>query len=280
MPRTSQRGSGGGGAASTYTQSTPVPLPVGGIAAGEVFSGATMQFMWDDLLQQYVPPQITLATSPLGTTREIGTTVSSVTLTATTVAHTNPITAVRFYRNGVLIHTVASPAAGGGAEVYVDSTPVTANTSYTAQVDDGTSTVPSNTVAHNFLPMIYRGVSSGLISTGSGVMAALSGTGFLANSRVNSAVYDCSVSGGAKRIVVAYPVIFGFPTGVAEPGGGPPFNAPNPGIPFGVAPALVPLTDYTVYRDSLTNVSGFVQDYYIVNTNLQYSATNLTLGIT
>lgn len=270
----------GGGTGATYTQATPVPITVAGIAAGETFDNATMQFMWDDLLQQYVPPQITLSAIPGAGVREIGTSLSSVALSATTVAHTNPITSVEFFRNGVSIHVVASPSPTGGVETFTDTTPVTSNTSYTAVVSDGTTPVTSNAIVDSFLSSVYRGVSHTAITTGAGIMAAFSGSATLANTRVSSALYDCSVDGGANRIHYAYPVSFGYPTGVAEPGGGSPFAPPNPGIPFGVSPALVPLTDYSVYRSSLTNVSGYTQDYYIIIPTLTYSANNLTLGVT
>lgn len=75
-------GAGGGGSA-LYTNLTPTPSTIGGIAAGSTFVNQTMQQMWDALLYPYQAPtfssfSITGESSPL----EVGATIpASVTFT-------------------------------------------------------------------------------------------------------------------------------------------------------------------------------------------------------
>jgi len=122
----------------TYTNANAMPNTVGGLAAGSTFSGQTVQNMFDRLLYPYIAPAISLSTSPsTGTVREFGNNVASTTLNATTTKRSNNITLVDFYRNGSLIHTQASPIAGGGLETYVDTTPVTTNgVTFTSRAGD------------------------------------------------------------------------------------------------------------------------------------------------
>jgi hypothetical protein len=154
MPRTSTRGSGGGGAPGSATW---IPLGVTSIAVGGVASGVDLGTspvpIQDDLRAMhypYVPPSVTLSSTPGSGVYEFGASLGSITLNATTVRHTNPITSVIFQKNTgsgfTTIQTQPSPIAGGGLEVYVDATsiPAVALTSYRVTVGDGTATTNSN----------------------------------------------------------------------------------------------------------------------------------------
>jgi hypothetical protein len=61
--------SSGGG---KYTNSEPVPVTIGGIAAGSTFADATMQFMWDSLLYPYQSPAFTSFSITGTTPLEVG----------------------------------------------------------------------------------------------------------------------------------------------------------------------------------------------------------------
>lgn len=156
-------GDEGGPASNTdYTPSGVTDFTVGGIPAGTNLgtSPISLQSILDRELYQQAPT-ITLSSSPSGILREKGDDQSSIDLTATTVKHANNITSVIFKRDGSPIYTVPSPIAGGGAEMYTDTTPVTSNTVYTATVSDGVfPTVTSNVISFTFAFAYYYGVGA------------------------------------------------------------------------------------------------------------------------
>ena len=145
-------------ASITFLNAGLTPYAVGGYPVGSSFPVAqSMQQMWDGLLYPVVPPGVTLIAVGSGL-REKGNTAVTVTLNATTVKHTNPITSVKFYRNALLIYTVPAPNPNGGLETYTDIVPVATNTSYTCVVSDGTTTTTSNIVSFTFISAEYHGV--------------------------------------------------------------------------------------------------------------------------
>lgn len=70
--------SGGGGGGGTYTNTTPMPVTVGGLAAGSTFDDATMSAMFDGLLYPYQAPAFTaFAISGQATLLEVGDAIST-----------------------------------------------------------------------------------------------------------------------------------------------------------------------------------------------------------
>lgn len=258
MPLTSNRaGTSGEG---SYDNLTPVPVTVGGVTAGTTFNGVAFDDVFTDLFYPTIAPSISLSSLPAGGTREIGTNLASIALSATTVRNTNPITLVEFYRGGGLIRTVPSPLPGGGIETYTDSNPVSSNTTFNARVSDGSSTVVSNTISFNFLPGIYYGVSNAVINSGAGIVSAFGSGGMvLGSSRAVSYTFDASVGGGANYLYIAYPASFGLPASTL-------FN----GFAF---------TAYSVTTVSLTNASGYTQNYHILKTDSSYNGASMSWQI-
>lgn len=146
-----------GGSEFSYTNPTPVVQSLGGINAGHVFNGESLDTILNELLFPYVAPSVSLATAPVSALKEFGDTIPSVSLSATTVKKSNLITSVEFLRNGVSINTVASPNATGGAETYSDSVLVNSDTSYTVKVGDGTTFSTSNAQTFSFVYPMYVG---------------------------------------------------------------------------------------------------------------------------
>lgn len=89
---------------------------------------------------QYVGPQVSLTAAGSTTLREKGTAVTSVLLTAAVTKKSDPIAAIRFYKDGVLIHTVPSPPAGTANSTYTWTGSFSDNTTFSVQVDDDGST--------------------------------------------------------------------------------------------------------------------------------------------
>lgn len=62
----------------TYTNSTPVPVTIGGIDAGTTFTSASMQYMFDSLLYPYQYPAVTsFAIAGQATTLEVGDSIAA-----------------------------------------------------------------------------------------------------------------------------------------------------------------------------------------------------------
>lgn len=112
----------------------------------------------------YTAPQVSLSASGSGTIREKGTAVTAVTLSATVTKRSDPIAAVRFYKDGSLIHTVASPNPAGGTETYNWTGSFDDNTQFSVQVDDDGSTGGPTTASasqnFNFVYPYYVGAST------------------------------------------------------------------------------------------------------------------------
>jgi hypothetical protein len=138
----------------------------------ENFDGQGLEDTINKILNfSYLAPLISLSCSPAQSVREKGTSVASVDMTATTTKRSNNITAVRHYRNGVLVDTEGAPLAAGGVETYTNNTAFTDNMTFYSQVDDGTSTVQSSTVSYPFVyPYYYGAGAPGLAAAAVGAL--------------------------------------------------------------------------------------------------------------
>ncbi len=136
---------------------------------GEAFATAGLKATLDQIIEiTYTAPTVSLAASGSGSLREKGTVVASSNLSATVTKKSDPIAAVRFYFNGVLVNTVASPNPAGGVETYswagsFSDTPAT----FSVQVDDngatgGPSTVSSSASFSFVYPYYYGAGAVGL----------------------------------------------------------------------------------------------------------------------
>lgn len=253
----------GGSGTATWTPQGVTTATVGGITAGTDL-GTVPVLIADTMVDEFYPyqgPLVSLVLNPSAGTREIGTSIATPVLTPTTTRRSNPITSLTLSRSGAgLIFTYPSPNPAGGTEApYTDTSgAVTTNTTYTATVGDGTST-SNGTASYSFLPGIYHGVDTSVISTGSGIVSAFGSSVVLASSRAVTYIFDASVGGGFNYLYISYPTSFGAPASTL-------FN----GFTF---------TDYTSTTVSLTNASGYTQNYYILRTNNTYSGSSITWQI-
>jgi len=252
-----------GGGNATWTPQGVTFSAVGGIPAGTDL-GTTPISIAETNVREFYPylgPTVSLVLNPSEGTREIGTSIATPILTPTTTRRSNPITTLTLSRSGTgLIYTYPSPAPGGATEPpYTDiSGAVSSNTTYTATVGDGTST-STGAASYSFLPGIYHGVANSVINTGAGIIASFGSSVVLASSRAVTYTFDASVGGGSNYLYISYPTSFGTPSSTI-------FN----GFTF---------TDYTTTTVSLTNASGYTQNYYILRTNPTYSGASITWQI-
>lgn len=164
---------------------------------------------------QYTGPAVSLAASGNGTIREKGTPVTSVNLSATVTKRSNPIGAVRFLKDGVLIHTVPTPNPNGGVEAYAWTGSFSDNSTFTVQVDDTnvggnqTLNVTSN-AAFTFVYPYFNGAAA----PGANVAAIQALTKSVITSNANLARTMVATNG--QVFYFAYPSSYGALTSILD----------------------------------------------------------------
>ena|ERR1700744_2346563 len=200
----------------------------------------------------YTAPSITLGSSPSGQAKELGTTLTNVTLSALTVQGSSSIINVTFLRNASPIYVVPSPHSGGGTETYTDTATVTNTATYTATVSDGNRTVTSNSITFNFVYPFYYGVGAqGL--TGAQVQALTK----LVQVKQNTTV---TTSPNVQVYYFAYPQAYGSLVSIKDQNG---FNV---------------TAGYTQRSVTLTMLDSTNQPYYIYEFNTLTSQTNFSIS--
>jgi len=199
----------------------------------------------------YVAPTIALTSSTSTALREKGTTVASLPLTATTGKRSENITGVTFYKNGVLVNTVASPTPGGGAENYTDASGFSDTTSYFARVTDGTDTVQSNTLTFTYVYPYYYGVGAPGLSAAN---VALLTKYVIANT--SSVARQFSPT--SQVYYFAYPASYPALTSILDTNG------------------FETIADWTVRTENITGLDGNAVSYRIYEFNNLTTQTNFT----
>lgn len=158
-------GSGGGSGDETYTNSTPTPVAIGGIAKGSTFEGKTMKEMWDALLYPYVAPSnLSYTANAINGVFEKGT---SVTLTSISYSFTKnsgtPVSLVlKGFGDDITIATGSSMATSG---TYSLSKTVNASMrSRLVLTYDTGNTLSSNVIVTSFIDPYFYGVGASDVS--------------------------------------------------------------------------------------------------------------------
>lgn len=189
-----------------------------GISAltGGAFSSAGLKDTLDKIIRiTYTPPQISLVAAGSTTVREKGTAVTSVLLTATTTKRSNDIGAVRFYKDGVLIHTVPVPMASGGAETYTWTGSFSDNTTFSAEVDDvlvGSDQTIGVSSSRSFVYVYPYYVGAGASALAAAAVAALTKLTQVSTATVNRTI----TAGSGNVFYFAYPASYGALTSILD----------------------------------------------------------------
>lgn len=210
-----------------YSNSSQVPVTVGGISAGMSFSGTfSMQQMWDMLLYPYIAPSCSIGS--LGS-RQYGA-ATSVSLSWSVVRNTNPITGIIV--NGNSITPTGNSQAGVQSATGTHSlTPgISQTNSFTMTCTDGTST-PGASTTLTWMNKRYWGrvnltsignpdltlnpglaASVGVFITDS-VIKSLTGAGVGSGSELSTsrAKTYTNINGSGSHLVFAFPTSFGTP---------------------------------------------------------------------
>lgn len=135
-------------------------VEVGGIKEGDVLQiGTTFTEFVTKLIEKYMPPVISISTTPSTSLYKKGSSVDSVTITASVTKKSEDIEKVEFLVGSSVVETVTEGVAAGGSFSYTYDTPFTTNTKFTVRcndVDTQTSKTADKTIS--FAIPYYRGV--------------------------------------------------------------------------------------------------------------------------
>jgi len=253
-------GGGSGTGSSTYTNVSPVPTTLGGIAAGTTFVDVPLTTMFDQLLYPYQLPTFSaFAMSGQSTTLEVGATISAGTKTFTWTT-TNPAN-VSGSSISILDFTNSTTIASGLADTGTTNQSVSAvtKTSATSHVyrisgsntqDDGFS----RDFTVNWRWRMYWGTNAATSLTESDIEALISSS--LVTNSTGTFTFATS-----NYKYIAYPTVFGLKTTFKDQG---------TGFDVDMQPAT------TV---SVTNTNGVTTDYYVHRTtNVLGGAITITVS--
>lgn len=134
-------------------------INVGGVDSGTLFeSGTPLENVIKSMLVAYIPPKISIATTPSASVYTNGTIISNLKIVATLTENTNPLTELKIMLNSEVLTTVTTGIAEGGVFTYEYDKPIATDTTITATLTDGIETV-SATKLLDFTTPYYYGVS-------------------------------------------------------------------------------------------------------------------------
>ncbi len=212
-------GGAGGGGGDTYTNSTPVPVTLGGISASSTFVSVPLTEMFDRLLYPYqVPTFSAFSITGQSTTLEVGDQITSgsKTFTWTTTNSTNVSGSTLRILDFTNNTTLASGLANDGTEeISISAVSKSSATSHVYRIS-GSNTQGagfSRDFTVNWRWRMYYGTSS-LTSLTENQIEALTSSSLVTNS---TGTFNFG-AGGYKYI--AYPTVFGLKTSFKDPSTG------------------------------------------------------------
>lgn len=175
-------------------------VAVGGINEGDVFEvGTTLTQLFVKMLEKYVAPVISIATTPATSLYKKGNSVNSITITATVTKKSEAIEKVEFLVGSSVVETVTEGVEKGGTFTYTYDIPFTTNTKFTVRcndVDTQTSKTADKTISFA-IPYYYGVIDGNTLSTLDGLTEDLSTKGtkkyaFTADNKYVVIAYDAS----------------------------------------------------------------------------------------
>lgn len=199
-----------------YTNLTGAAQDVGGIKKGETFNNTPIKEVLDKLLSApYTAPSISISVNAnkLYATDDVSSIPNPVVITATATKRTDPITAVKFYVGGTLVHTVSTGVASGGTFTYNYSTPVTATTVFKVVAEDGKSSPQSS-----YTVQIVGASYVGYVADGTAIDAtvAKSLTKVVKNSKAYKYTNMVMPTTNLWHITYVYPKSFGLVSSIKD----------------------------------------------------------------
>lgn len=200
---------GATGVGAVYTNSTPTPEAIGGIAAGSTFSSVSMQDMWDDLLYPYQNPAWTTFSIDAGANpREVGNGIASnrtYTYAASNSSNIDGDTVDITYSGAGVSGTILSNgdySASPNTVIHAAINPTTAGTVvFTVQAENTNGATFSKTKSYSFRFNAFYGTSASQTLDESGI------EGLTSRLQTSENISYDMAAGGYKYI--CYPDEFG-----------------------------------------------------------------------
>lgn len=214
---------------------------------GQFFSSTTLLDTLSKILNlQYTAPAISLSASGGSAIREKGEAVTSTILTAAITKRSDPIAAVRFYRNpSTLLDTQTSGGGipNGGNSTYSWTGSFSDTTTFRAEVDDngatGGPTTVSATTTFTFVYPYYDGAGS--VGLTASAVAGLTKSKIVSTATVNRTFTATS----GQVFYFAYPASYGALTSILDVNG------------------FETLPDWTLRTENITGLDGNPVSYRI-----------------
>ena len=218
------------------------------LLTGAAWSSTGIKDTLDKIIRiTYTAPTVSLTAAGSTTVREKGDAVTSVLLTAAVTKKSDPIAAVRFYKDAGLIHTVGSPNPAGGNETYTWSGSFSDNVTFSTQVDDngatgGPSTV-SNSKTFTYVYPYYNGAG---VAGKSAAQVALLTKSIITSTATLAKTMTASAS---DVFYFAYPSSYGALTSILDVNN------------------FETIGDWTRTTQNITGLDASAQSYYIYEFN-------------
>ena len=146
------------GGSGVYSTTTPVNNPIGGIKRGDKFTNKPISEIIDLMLHVVERVKVALSSSVSGGIREIGdTSISTSTFTINVTKGTNPVVAVKLFKDSVEVQDFAD-VENGGSFTY-DGGAITTDTKFVAKANDGDGDIASTAISYKFVSPMYIGSS-------------------------------------------------------------------------------------------------------------------------
>ncbi len=185
-------------ASTYYSNSTPVPVTIGGISAGVTFSNASMSDMFNQLLYPYIAPSASLSITT--TSYQYGGPTSFV-FSWSVTAHTNPVSPIIVNGNVKAVPVPPNPSSGSQALTGTHSlTPGISQTNVFGMVygDSVTSVTYSTTATITWMNKRYWGYIN-LSSLGNPNLTTNPGSSSLVGSYITDAMVNSGVNGASAN---------------------------------------------------------------------------------
>ena len=230
---------------TTYTNSTPIPTAIGGIAKGTTFDNKTVQEVLDMLLYPYVAFSFTVSTEPAAGVYEKGTSITLSKVNVNITKGSADVTKIYIKDSDNTTHAmVTSNIAQSGNNAITVRKVITKNTVVTVELTDSESNTESTTLSYSFVDPYYYGVIADGVDITASVITGLTKD---VKAKGNKA-YTFNMSN--QKALLAYPKSYGLLTLIKDANN---FDVTNT---FNVHAVSVNSVDYYVYVLSNTATSN------------------------
>ena len=148
-------------------ESLTATVEIGTVTNGKTYPvGTDMEQIIRDMLIKYLPPSVSLSTTPATRLYDIVTdSISTILLKVAVTKKTNPVTKVSFYVGDTVLEEITTGVAGGGnfQYQYTPATPINTDVTFKASATDGKQ---SNTSSYSikFVAKSYYGICDASVS--------------------------------------------------------------------------------------------------------------------